>query len=103
MLTYLILMLATWRITSLLVSEMGPGNILEKLRYWLGVRYDESLHRYGQNVVAEAFTCVWCLSVWVGLALTVAFWLWPVVIGWVAMPFALSAAAIVIDKLANRN
>ncbi len=96
---YLILALATWRITSLLVNEYGPFNLLERMRYWLGVRYDEDLRRIGTNVVAEAFTCVWCLSVWVGLVLSVALYAMPVLSVWLLLPFALSAGAIVIDRL----
>lgn len=96
---YLILTLATWRITSLLVNEYGPFNLLERLRYRLGVRYDEDLRRIGTNVVSEAFTCVWCLSVWVGLVLSVALYAMPVWSVWLLLPFALSAGAIVIDRL----
>jgi len=96
---YLILALATWRITSLLVNEYGPFNLLERLRYRLGVRYDEDLHRIGTNIVAEAFTCVWCLSVWVGLILSIIFYIMPVFSIWIFLPFALSAVAIVIDRL----
>lgn len=96
---YLILTLATWRITSLLVNEYGPFNLLERMRYRLGVRYDESLQRIGMNVVAEAFTCMWCLSVWVGLVLSIALYAMPVLSVWLLLPFALSAGAIVIDRL----
>lgn len=102
MISYLILSLATWRITSLLVTEFGPGDIFERLRYRLGVRYDVSGHRTGNNLIAEAFTCLWCLSVWVGVALATLFLLWPGVT-WLAMPFAFSAAAILIDKAVNHG
>lgn len=96
---YLILTLATWRITSLLVNEYGPFNLLERMRYRLGVRYDDDLRRIGTNVVAEAFTCMWCLSVWVGLVLSIALYAMPVLSVWLLLPFALSASAIVIDRL----
>lgn len=102
MISYLILSLATWRITSLLVTEFGPGNIFERLRYRLGVRYDVGGLRIGNNIVAEAFTCLWCLSLWVGIVLTILFWLWPG-ITWLAMPFAFSTIAILIDKAANHG
>lgn len=103
MISYLILALATWRISSLLVNEFGPYKILERLRFWLGVRYDEDLNRHGNNEFAELFTCIWCLSVWVGLAMTMAFWLLPNLTTWLAMPFAFSAVAILIDKAVNRG
>lgn len=101
--TYLILALATWRISSLLVGERGPGDIFEKMRRWLGVYYDADNQGHGSNMVAEAFTCVWCLSIWVGVIITVSFLLIPNITTWLAMPLALSAAAIVVDKVANHG
>ena len=66
---YLILALATWRVTSLLVSEDGPWFMFVKLRVWMGVRYDsETLQPIADNVIASAFLCLWCLSFWVGMA-----------------------------------
>jgi len=93
--------LATWRITSLLVSEEGPFYILERLRYIIGIRYDESSERYGKHELARAFLCVWCLSIWVGIALAVAYLIASKATILISFPFALSAAAIVIERLAN--
>jgi len=102
MMTYLILALAAWRISSLLTNEFGPRKILERFRFWLGVRYDGNLTRYGENELAELFTCIWCLSAWVGMGITLLFWIAPGVTTWLAMPFALSAAVILVDKVTNR-
>lgn len=99
--TFLILTLATWRLSSLLVNELGPANIFEHMRTWIGVRYSESGIRYGENIVAEAFTCVWCLSVWVGLILGLVWTFNGVAATMIAGPFALSGGAILIEKYAN--
>lgn len=99
--TFLILTLATWRISSLLVNELGPANIFETIRHRIGVRYSESGIRYGENVVAEAFVCAWCLSVWVGLILGLVWTFNGVVATMIAVPFALSGGAILIEKYAN--
>lgn len=98
--TYLILALATWRISSLLVNEDGPADIFVHLRALAGVRYDgETFQQSASNVVAEAFTCIWCTSVWVGLILMIAFTFAPQPTLWTATALALSAGVILIDKV----
>lgn len=67
---YVIVTLATWRIASLLVNEDGPFDIFARFRKFIGVYYDYYSRKQGKNVVARAFTCVWCLSVWIALAAT---------------------------------
>jgi hypothetical protein len=84
-LVFLILIMATWRISSLLVNEEGPAGGFSRLRSFTG-RFTELL------------TCIWCCSVWVGLGFTFLYWYLPGVIFWVALPFALSAGAIAWDK-----
>ena len=99
---YLILALATWRVTSLLVNEDGPWFIFVKLRALLGVRYDdETLQPVADNIFAAAFLCLWCLSFWVGMFWIAWYGNWPFTATWAAWPFALSTAAIVIERLAR--
>ena len=99
--TTIILTLATWRISSLLVNEMGPYDIFETLRYRLGVRYDERSVRYGNNEIAKLFVCVWCLSVWVGSAWATLWGINENMAKILALPFALSAGAVVVEKATN--
>ena len=61
----LILALATWRISSLLANEVGPGDLLERLRLFLGVRYNESSEREAKNALAAEVMCQWCNSHWI--------------------------------------
>jgi hypothetical protein len=99
----LVLGLATWRVTSLLVEEGGPWNLLGRLRHRLGVRYDEASRAYGLNVLSEALTCAWCLSLWTGAGWTI-FWLATGRLAlWVALPFCLSAAAVVVQRLVGKE
>ena len=95
----LIAALATWRLSSLFVNqrEQGPGKLLHKIRDWAGVYElgdnDEPITSFG-----KLFSCVWCMSVWVGTALAV------IVITpcWVlTIPFALSAIAVTIQEWVN--
>lgn len=66
MVEFVLLVLASWRLTSLIVQEDGPFEIFARLRRLIGVRYDE----YNQpiiytNTFARGITCVWCASMWV--------------------------------------
>ena len=92
--TLAISILATWRITNLLVAEGGPGDVLARFRDRIGVAYDESSRPYGRNLFAQAFTCIWCLSIWIGWV--IALLTYPQ--RWVLHGLAYSAGAIAIDK-----
>lgn len=99
---FLIRVLATWRISNMLVSEEGPVALFIRLRRLVGVRVDEKGRSYVvgeegavlQPEIGKAMTCIWCLSPWVGLvvALLPANWL---------LPFALSAGALLVNKKVN--
>lgn len=99
MIEFLILGLAVWRLSSLLVHEEGPFDIFLRFRHWSGVGYTEYSNRVGKNEFARALICLWCTSVWVGIiaALLYAIFREPVV--WMASPFALSAVAIIIERI----
>jgi hypothetical protein len=96
---YLILALATWRLSSLLTNpeEAGPLGLFDKLRYGVGIRYDADGVRFGLNEVAKALLCLWCTSVWVGGAVTVSYWLAQSLTVWLCLPLALSAGAILFE------
>lgn len=98
---FVLLCLTNWRISSLLVREEGPGDIFVKFRYFIGVRYDQNSVAYGENVLAKAFLCVWCLSLWFGLVLAFFSPTTTYVVGYFITAFALSAAAIIIDSVVN--
>lgn len=84
---YIILILATWRISSMLTSdsEAGPFNTLDGIRH------------YGRKL-SDAFYCLWCMSIWIGLIITIAYLYQPNYTIWIMLPFALSAGAIAMDK-----
>lgn len=88
LLTLLILILATWRLSSLLVNEEGPFGMFLKLRLLIAP-------------VTDLLTCIWCFSIWLGLTFTLLYWYSPAVTFWIALPFALSAGAIAWDKWGN--
>ena len=100
MLDLLILIGATWRLTSLLVWEDGPVEVFARLRHRLGVRYDDQSLPYGTNWLAKGVICPACASVWFGILWAVAYLLWRDST-WIALPFALSAGAIVLERWNN--
>lgn len=98
MLEFVVLALATWRLTSLLVWEDGPFEVFAKLRHRLGVRYSESNTAYGMNWFAKGVICPACASVWFGMLWGIAYILYQPT--WlVALPFALSTVAIMVERL----
>ena len=98
-----ILMLATWRLTSLVVKEDGPWNLLARLRHLIGVRFDAASQPYGLNVFSEGLTCMWCTSVWVGIVVSLGYLTFPEPTRLVAFPLALSAATLVLQRLVTNE
>jgi hypothetical protein len=82
--------LCVWRVTHLLNAEDGPGNLLVRLRRWLG-----------SGFWGELLDCFYCLSLWISAPLALFLgmeWkerllLWP----------ALSAGAILLERLSARE
>lgn len=98
--TFLALCLATWRISSLLADEIGPWDVFVKLRELTGITHDESkrILTIPFHFLPQLISCVWCNSIWVGAGWTT---LWAAMGRYVlipALPFALSAFAIWMDK-----
>ena len=87
-----ILALACARLASLVAAEDGPYRLLDRFRKWAGVRYDAQGVPFGNNEFAKMIACPYCNSVWIGVALTAVYFLWPAVV-WLCLPFALSAVA----------
>lgn len=85
---YLILTLAIWRVSNLLVNEDGPFQMLVKFRQ-------------GAVKVTHLFDCLFCTSVWLGLIAAIGYYFFPFWVVAVALPFALSGGAIVVDRWIN--
>lgn len=101
LLEFLVYALATWRLSSLFVSERGPFDVFQRIREAVGIEHDEDgkISVTPETLLAGILGCVWCLSVWVGFALTISVYYVPLVSFWLMLPFALSGAAIVIERV----
>jgi len=103
---FIILSLAAWRIANLVVddSEDGPFDILPKIRYWLGIRYDDRGRMMSVDgpllyrELGRAVSCMWCLSIWVGIFLSFI----PSEIRIILWPFAISAGVLLVNKFVKR-
>lgn len=85
---FLILSLAVWRLSNLLVNEDGPYQMLAEFRH-------KAVN------ITHLFECVWCLSIWLGLIAAVAYYFYPFWTVAAALPLALSAGAILADRYIN--
>ncbi len=85
-LQWLLVALATWRLSHLLAEEDGPGNAVVRLRAWLG-----------DSAPGRAMDCFYCLSLWLAapLALLVA----RDVLGFVLTWLGASGAACLLERV----
>ena len=100
-LTFLSCALATYRLSVMLVAEAGPFDMMFYLRRLFGIKHDRFKIPVGipDSFPGALFGCVWCMSVWVGMAFSFFFLLNPEFAFYLSMPFAYSAVAIVLDGL----
>lgn len=93
----IIMVLATWRLASMLVYEEGPFDIFLKIRSLFGITHHEdgSVEKIPDNTLAKLFTCIWCMTIWMG-ALVYLLWLVAPVLVWI---LGLSTGAIIIERV----
>lgn len=100
MFDFVILALATWRISHMVTQEDGPFDIFIKGRERIGrIEHDNDgiVVMIPETFFGKLLSCVWCLSVWAGTFFFVAYYLFPASI-LVSYPFAISAAAIWVER-----
>ena len=79
--------LATFRLTLLLVEEQGPLDVFARLRWWAAAR---------SSFLGSLLDCFWCTSVWVAAPIAVC-----VISRWQEWPIAwlaLSGGAVALYK-----
>jgi hypothetical protein len=87
-----LLALATWRLSSLVTREDGPGYVFARLRQRAGA------YRPGElSSLAEGIICMWCVSVWAAAGLYALLRLAPALAGWLLWPLAVSALVIFVE------
>jgi hypothetical protein len=86
--TFIILSLATFRITRLFIADY----IFEWLRERIWKRFPP------HKGLGYLFTCTWCFSIWTASVIAICYTIVPMATTIVALPFALSAVASLISK-----
>lgn len=81
-----------WRISYAIINEAGPYQMLARFREQFSdaVNFDDG----GVSIPAThgVLGCMFCLSVWIGLVHLV-------LPKWLCLPFAMSAVAILVNRI----
>ena len=97
----LVTALATWRLSNMLAdtTQRGPFGVLDWLRNRAGIAYDQNSVAIAKpGSFGEGILCVFCNSVWIGLAFAALYLASPTVCFYVALPLAFSSVAILIEE-----
>ena len=99
---FIILILATFRISALLVWDKGPFDLFQKIRKLAGIEYIETqegvalIKLVPETLLAELFDCIRCMSVWVAGAVLLL-WVLPIpVIDIIIVFFAVAGGVYLI-------
>lgn len=94
--------LLTWWVAKLISQEHGPLGVFTRLRWFVGIRYDEYSQVVYQNELAHLVGCIRCLSVWVGWA--VSFFILDSSSIIIVLQYGLvfSAGAVLLEEWVNR-
>jgi hypothetical protein len=84
--SFLMAVLATWRVTHLLASEDGPADAIVRFRALLG-----------RSIFGQLMDCFHCLSLWI--AAPAALFVTRKPLDWLMTWLALSGAACLLDRL----
>lgn len=106
---FLVVSLAVWRVSNMFINEDGPLDIFYGIRLRLE-RFFERYNKGGSRSVMKAiscflyslFSCVWCMSVWIGFGFA---WLVSYSVNvrsYIIVALAMSAIACVLEKV-TRN
>lgn len=105
---FVVLGLATWRVSSIIAYEDDLFGILTRLREAIGLHWFDQHDRYAPYMVEEGtwryrfgelVSCLHCNSVWVGIGYTVFAYISTQITLIISLPFALSAIAVIIKDV----
>ena len=85
-LSFVLAVLATWRVTHLLASEDGPGDAIFRLRRWLG-----------ESMLGALMDCFNCLSLWI--AAPFALFVSRLPLEWPVIWLAISGGACLLERM----
>jgi hypothetical protein len=83
----------------MLINESGPFAVFRKIRSTVGVKRNTQGDIYGDTFLAQLFSCLWCMSIWVGIGVVSAYYFLPYIMIWIYLPFVLSDISIIVDRI----
>lgn len=89
MFDFVVLALATFKLSSMMVIEQGPAGIYAKFRDLIGIKYRQG-DFIPENWLASEMTCQYCAMIYPALILTLLYFFFPRVTIYISFPFALS-------------
>ena len=119
---FIVLALAVWRLSYMFVKEAGPVDIFKRIRrHFYAGEYDPEAPDFmtfsdedmawwtaheelpKQGVIGGILSCIYCCSIWFGFFFTVLFYTWRDASTVVALPFAMSCIAVMIEMWRMRE
>jgi hypothetical protein len=83
---FVLAVLAIWRVSHLLASEDGPGDLIVRFRTWMG-----------QSIIGKLMDCFYCLSLWIAAPMALFIARRP--LEWLLSWLALSGGACLLERL----
>lgn len=90
---FIVVSLAIWRLSYVVVRENGPLMVFARLRARLAASQERS------GGLFDLISCIYCVSFWIGLV--GALWVSNGILEWLAYGFAFSAVAVLIERATN--
>lgn len=81
--------LATWRLSHLIVAEDGPWEIIVKIRTL-----------FGDSMAGKAMDCFYCTSIWIAIPFT--FLISNNILSWIICWLAISGGAALLEQATNK-
>ena len=99
LISFIIIALASDCLATFISSDgwSGPFNLLHKLRYVVGMRYNDVSELQATSVVAEALMCWVCGPIWISIVLIIPYFFWQEVL-WLYAPFAVGGLVLNAKK-----
>lgn len=101
---FILVLLATYRLTSLLVLDFGPYDKILQMREFFISRSDiltDTFKGKTINTIADLLQCVFCTSVWVSIIMTFVYFLRSTLSHLLILSFAIAGAVQIIFNLVH--
>lgn len=96
---FILLALATHRLSTMLSKELGPGRLFERIRRLVKRKSSK------KSGMKEGISCPWCVSIWFATLITIGavFFLTNPIFNFVVLVLAISDAAVILNQAFTRD